>query len=187
MKWYFVRHGEIASNVKKIYAGWSQEGLTSRGHQQAIEAAKRLVFFDIDHIYTSPLKRAVQTADIIGGPLEIKPIFEESFKELKLGIWEGLSEEEVGRKYPDEWKIWNTRPAELVLDGRETLNGLLKRVLAVIEKVRAGVTNSSILIVTHVAVIRVLLLYTQKMDLNLYRTLDVPNGEIFEIDGELLQ
>ena len=186
MGWYFVRHGEIESNVKKICAGWSQEELTPRGRQQAIEAAKKLVLFDIDHIYTSPLKRAVQTAVIIGGSLERKPIPEERFKELRLGIWEGLTEEEVGRKFPAEWETWNTRPAELILDGREMLHELLERVLTGIAKIRASVVNSSILIVTHLAVIRVLLLHTQKMDLNLYKTIDVPNGGIFEIADELI-
>ena len=160
--------------------------MTPRGRHQAIEVAKRLGFFEIDHVYTSPLKRAFQTADIIGGFLKRTPIPEESFKELRLGIWEGLTEEELGRRFPAEWKIWNTRPAEFILDGRETLNELLERVLAGIEKVRSQVANSSILIVTHVAVIRVLLLHAQKMDLNLYKTIDVPNGEIFEIADELV-
>ena len=105
MNWYLVRHGEIEADVKKIYAGWSDEGLTKRGRQQAKEAAKELARFEIGSIYTSPLKRTVQTAEIIGGILKKQPILEESFKELKLGKWEGRSEKEIQRDFPDEWKI----------------------------------------------------------------------------------
>jgi len=186
MKWYLVRHGEIESNIKKIYAGWSEEGLTARGRSQAIETAKELTCFEIDQIYTSPLKRATQTAEIISNYLNKRPIVEESFKELRLGIWEGMHEKEVARQFPEEWKIWNTRPAELVLDGRETLYELLERVLAGMRKIKLKENGSTILVVTHLAIIRVLLLHTQKMDLNLYRTIPVPNGKIFQIDDDLL-
>jgi len=182
MKWYFVRHGEIQANVKKIYAGWSDEELTKRGHQQAREVAEELADFEIGSIYTSPLKRAVQTAEIIGDFLRKSPILEEGFKELRLGIWEGMGEEEITRQFPEKWKIWTTSPAELILEGRETLQELVERVLAGLKRVREREVDGSVLVVTHVAIIRVLLLYVRKMDLNLYRTIPVPgNGKIFKL------
>ena len=185
MNWCFVRHCEIESNVKKIYAGWSEEELTSRGRNQAIEATKRLARFDIDKIYTSPLRRTVQTSEIIGDFLKKTPCIEKDFKELRLGIWEGMSEEEVSKQFPEKWSVWNTRPAELVLDNRETLGELLQRVLSGMGRIRAELEEATVLIVTHVAIIRVLLLYTRKMHQNLYRTIPVPNGKIFKIQNQL--
>jgi len=44
MKWYLIRHGEIRSNKKKVYAGWSEEGLTWRGCRQAKKGGRRNVF-----------------------------------------------------------------------------------------------------------------------------------------------
>ena len=187
MNWYFVRHGEIESNHRNIYAGWSEEGLTRKGRQEAAEAAKIVSNFNIDSIYTSPLRRAVQTAEIIGGFLKKQPILEESFKELKLGIWEGKNEKEIQRDFPDEWKIWDKRPTELGLEGRETLQELLERVLKGIEKIREKEVDGSVLVVTHVAIIRVLLLHSQGKDLNLYRAIPVPgNGKIFHLADKLL-
>ena len=186
MNWYFVRHGEIQANVKKIYAGWSEEGLTRKGRQEAAEAAKIVSNFNIDSIYTSPLKRAVQTAEIIGDFLKKSPILEEGFKELRLGIWEGMGEEEITRQFPEKWKIWTTSPAELILEGRETLQELVERVLAGLKRVKQREVDGSVLVVTHVAIIRVLLLYVGKMDLNLYRTIPVHNAKIFEIADKLL-
>ncbi len=156
MNWYFIRHGEVESNLKKIYAGWSEEVLTRKGRQEAAEAAKIVYNFNIDSIYTSPLRRAVQTAEIIGGFLKKQPILEESFKELKLEIWEGKNEKEIQRDFPDEWKIWDTRPAEFVLEGRESLQELLERVLGGLRKIREQKVDSSMLTVTNVAVFEIM-------------------------------
>ncbi len=183
MTWYFVRHGEIESNLKKVYAGWSEEGLTEEGIRQARDAGLKLKDYAIDAIYCSPLNRTIQTAEIIGDILRIKPIPEESFKELRMGVWEGLSEKAIAKDYPREWGIWNTRPAELILGGRETLHELLERVLGGIKRIRNNLYGKNVVIVTHVAIIRVLLLHAQKIDLNRYRTVPIPkNGKIFEMD-----
>ena len=183
MKWLFLRHGEIESNRKKVYAGWSEEELTPKGRHQAIEAAKKLLASDIGTIYCSPLKRTIQTAEIIGEILRKKPIPFESFKELKLGIWERKSEEEIQRDFPEQWDLWNTKPAELVVEGRETLHELLERALSGVNKIKAQPRNGNVLVVTHVAIVRVLLLYSNDLDLNLYRTVAIPNGEVTEVEG----
>lgn len=183
MKWLFIRHGEIEWNRKKVYAGWSEQELTPKGRQQAIEAGKKLLDSDIGTIYCSPLKRTVQTAEIIGGGLRKKPIPCESFKELKVGKWEGKNEEEIQRDFPEEWDLWNTRPAELVVEGRETLHELLKRALSGVNRIKAQPRNGNVLVVTHVAIMRVLLLYGDDLDLNLYRTVAIPNGGVIEIGG----
>lgn len=183
MKWYLVRHGEIAANIKKIYAGRGKEGLTSRGRQQARQAAEKLRDQGIDAIYCSPSPRAVQTAAIIGSYLGKSPILEESLQEISLGIWEGRSEKEIEREFPEEWAIWNTKPAELVLEGRERLQDLLTRVLKGIEKIKSKNRGKAVVLVTHVAVIRILLLHAQGQDLNLFRMLPIPNAEIFVLEA----
>ena len=139
MKLYFVRHGEIESNINKVYAGWSDECLTARGRKQAVEAAKALTGIGITTIYSSPIERAMETAGIIGNALDLVPIPEESFRELKMGPWEGLSEHEVAGRYPDQSAIWNARPADLAMDGRESLQELQERVLDGVGRLRSGV------------------------------------------------
>jgi len=126
----------------------------------------------------------METAEIIGSLLRIKPVPEESFKELRLGPWEGKSEELISREFPQAWQTWNTKPAALVMAGRETLEELSGRVWSGVEKLRHEHQGKHLLIVTHVAIIRVLLLHLQGLDLNLYRTLPIPNGKIFDL-GDL--
>ena len=197
---YLVRHGEIESNIKKVYAGWSDEPLTERGVRQAEKAGELLKDKGIDALYCSPLRRAVQTAEIIGGIIGKTPILEKNFKEMRLGLWEGLSEDEIESRYPEEWGIWNTRPAELRLDGRETLEALQERVLKGVFSRRWTQMNAdkkcltqrrkdakNLVIVTHVAIIRVIVLYSQGRDLNEYKRVPVANGELFEIDPQITQ
>ncbi|MEW6602437.1 MAG: histidine phosphatase family protein [Nitrospirota bacterium] len=180
MNLILVRHGEIFSNIKKIYAGKSQESLTPEGICQAEEVAERLASLKIDTIYTSPIQRAVQTAEIISAKLGKDIISDNAFREMEMGPWEGLSESDVARLYPEEMNIWLTRPAELSLPGRETLKELQERVLNGI-KIKE-VTVNRVLIVTHVAVIRVILLWHAGKNLNLYKTINVPNAAVFNID-----
>lgn len=106
-KIYFVRHGSIKSNKLKIYAGWGEEELDEEGIDQARKVGRLLSDRNIDVIYTSPIRRAIQTAEITSTFLNVSKIrIEEALKEMKLGPWEGLSENEIAIKYPEEFKLW---------------------------------------------------------------------------------
>jgi broad specificity phosphatase PhoE len=181
MNWYLVRHGEIDANIRKIYAGRSPEVLTEQGRQQAGMMGEKLRDLGIDAIYCSPVYRAVETAEIIGDVLAKRPIIEQAFREISLGPWEGLSEDEVEQNFPAAWQIWNTKPTELVLEGRETLGELLHRVLRGLRSIQAQNNHRTLLVVTHVAIIRVLTLFWQHLDPDLYRTVPVPHGKIFAL------
>jgi broad specificity phosphatase PhoE len=169
--------------MKRIYAGRSNEELTLNGRRQAEQAAKKLASINLHAIYSSPLRRAVQTAEIIASHHNKQPILEGSFTEQRLGIWEGLSEDEIARHFKEEWEVWNKRPTELFLEGRETLDELLERVLDGIDKVRTAHPQGPVVVVTHVAIIRVTYLHLHNVDINKYRTIPVLNGEIFLMRG----
>ena len=181
MNLLMVRHGEVHSNIKKVYAGKSPEPLTEKGVGQAEDVSEKLTKYQVSALYSSPIQRAFQTAHIIGKEIGKNVVIEDSFRELEMGPWEGMSENDVEQTYPLEWNIWQTRPAELRLPGRETLDDLLKRVLAGLQKVYHTGSNRNIIIVTHVAIIRVLLLWHSRKSLNLYKTIHVPNAEIFNL------
>jgi alpha-ribazole phosphatase/probable phosphoglycerate mutase len=178
MNLLLVRHGEILSNLIKIYAGKNSDGLTKRGIKQAKTVANELGGYRVHSLYSSPIRRAVQTAEIIGNEIGIDYIIEDSFREMELGPWEGLSEENVAQSYPNEWKMWQSRPAELRLQHRETLAELLERSVNGIRKIYR---NGNIVVVTHVALIRVLCLWHANKSLNLYKTINVPNAKLFRL------
>jgi broad specificity phosphatase PhoE len=181
MNWYFIRHGQIASNLKKVYSGRSDEALTEAGREQVRQASSQLAEIAIDAIYSSPLTRTQQTAEIIAHELDWNlPInSDDSFNELKMGPWEGMPETDVETRFPDEWTIWNSRPADLQMDDRETLVQLQDRVLDGMRAIQESHPDHSILIVTHVAIIRVISLFANSLDLNLYKTVPVDNARVF--------
>lgn len=95
---YFIRHGETYFNVFARLQGWSDTPLTSKGVQDAVKISKVLKPLKIDYFYSSDLKRAVDTAQIIIDSLELKnikkPIQKSCFREVFYGSFEGHSNEE---------------------------------------------------------------------------------------------
>lgn len=183
-KIYLIRHGLTESNKKKIYAGWSEECLCEEGVVALHKIGRKLKEFKIDKIFSSPIQRAIQTAEIINSFLEKTIEIEEKLKEIKMGFWEGLSEYKVAEKFPQEWKIWNTKPSELKLYGRETLKELQIRALKAVKKISNNADCLKILAVTHVALIRVLIIYYNNLSMDDYRKIDVPNGAVYLLDNK---
>lgn len=99
---------------------------------------------------------------------------------MRLGHWMGLTEE-VSKRFVEEYRIWNTRPGQLVLLDRETLHEVQKRALRAIQRIEKESGEFPVLAVTHVAIIRCLIFHFNGMDLNLYRKIDVPNGSVFRL------
>ena len=193
MNWYFLRHGQINSNLNKVYSGRSDEPLNAQGLQQAAQAAELVASNSIDRVISSPLARAGQTATVVAAAHNLKVSFDHAFNEMIFGPWEGLSEARVKQQYPLEWALWNSRPQELKLRGRETLEQLQARVVAGMRHIEAEAESerrgSNILVVSHVAVIRVVALYAQGRPLSEYKSIEVDNCQLFpvSISEEALQ
>lgn len=181
---YIIRHGLTESNKKKIYAGWNDECLCKESVVTLFEIGRKLKEFKIERIFSSPIWRALQTAEVINSFLNKRIEIEKNLKEMKMGPWESLSENEVAERFPNEWKVWNSRPSELKIDGRETLEELQIRALNGIRKISEGQDSSRILAVTHVAIIRVLMIYYKNWCLDDYRKIDVPNEAVYFLDNK---
>ena len=133
-------------------------------------------------VWTSGIARARETAAILSSALEIPLRDESRLDEMVLGPWEGLTEDEVAQQYPCEFKVWNERPDLLRLPGRETLEELASRVAPVLND--AVSQTEPVLLVTHVAIIRVLTLSVLGHALSGYKRLAVPNVSCMRIDVE---
>lgn len=189
MQCYLIRHGEILSNVKKIYVGTSQEELTARGKEQVRLLAGDLQERGIRILYTSPIRRAVQTAEILADYLGSPIIMENDLREMALGPLEGLSYEQVIMQFPEVWEIWNHTPAEMNLEGMEPLREVQRRIITLMEKLFISHADETIAAVTHLAVLRCTLLWSMGRPLNDYRKIDIPNasGFLFEAKADKLE
>lgn len=179
MRCYLIRHGEILSNIKKMYAGLSEESLTAKGEEQARLLARQLEGRGIRLIYSSPLTRAVETAEILKNHLGLNVILEKELREIILGPLEGLSYEQLIARFPEVWETWCRAPAELRLEGMEPLEDVQKRIITLMRGWLKKHQGEIIAAVSHMAVIRCTLLYSAQRPLNDYRKIDIPNAAAF--------
>lgn len=178
---YLVRHGLTESNKRKIYMGTSDEGLSPEGVNQVNALGEKLKSLETNRIYSSPLRRSLETSEVINQFLNVPIEIEKNLTEMKLGPWQGLSEEGVSRKFPDDYQLWNTKPGDLVLPNRETLSEVQQRAVKAINNIGNKEDKCPVLAVTHVAIIRCMIIHFQKLDINHYRTIDVPNVSVFSL------
>ncbi len=150
-----LRHGQTPNSVQKRYAGRSDVPLTDVGVQQAAAAGKRLAPAGLTAIVTSPLRRAVRTAEEVaaatGAPVEA----DEGFRETDFGAWDGLTFAEVRERWPAELTAWLADPA-IAPPGGESFLDVSARVTGALRRVLAGHPGHTVLIVSHVTPIKTL-------------------------------
>jgi broad specificity phosphatase PhoE len=152
-----IRHGECEGNIKGIFRGRTDFPLNERGLIQAQDLAQELKNFPIKYIYSSPLSRAKQTAEMIGKTYEIEVKIEEGFNNIELGNWEGCYMKDIAEQYPKEWALWINNPEELKIENMETLYDVQKRTKACLDKLVSEHQGETIAVVSHRAVLKPLI------------------------------
>lgn len=150
MKILFVRHGESEANLLRVISnrGW-QHGLTDRGRSQAAALARKLRGVVVTRLYTSPLLRAVQTAEILGGELGVGYQATEALREFDCGIAEGKSDQESWDLYHAVWRDWLEQGRwERRIEGGESYLEVRARFVPFIEQLleSAGDPGSAVLV-----------------------------------------
>ncbi|MCH8055577.1 MAG: histidine phosphatase family protein, partial [Deltaproteobacteria bacterium] len=101
MRLFLLRHGETDWNLQGRCQGVADLDLNERGKQQAVEVAEYLSREKIDAIYSSDLKRALQTAEAIRRFHDLEVTVDSDFRELDHGEFEGLTFTDIRASYPD--------------------------------------------------------------------------------------
>ncbi|MDE7446714.1 MAG: histidine phosphatase family protein [Lachnospiraceae bacterium] len=189
MKLYLVRHGETDWNIESKIQGQTDIELNERGREQAEEFAARIAGEDyqVDSIYTSSKRRALETARIIGAALKIEPKVQPGLEEICLGKWEGYTWKQVKELFWDEYQLWrdNRRYQEPPLG--ESYQQLLDRLLPAIHEITQK-EKGNVLVVTHSAVIMTLLSYIYDTPFeDMAKNYKTGNAGIVELDVDLLR
>lgn len=181
-KIYLVRHGESEWNILSKVQGQSNTNLTNAGREQAQKAAQRLMEEEIDIIFSSDLNRAFDTARIIGKVLGLEVNTFEELREMRFGVWEGLTTQEIIDKYSNEHVIWMTEPHKLNLPDAESLVALQERLLKIANILIKENKDKNIIIVSHGASIKALILGLLGIDISFYNKLTISNTSISIIE-----
>jgi broad specificity phosphatase PhoE len=134
MELYFVRHGESEANILRVISnrGWVHP-LTEKGHQQARDLAEKLRKAGIIKIYTSPLQRAVQTAEILSKILGVEYEITGALREFDCGIAEGRADAEAWQMWQADWDNWHIHQQwDYHVEGGESFNDLRSRFLPLV-------------------------------------------------------
>ena len=123
-----VRHGQAEGNQKGVFLGHHDTGLTDLGRRQVASLGKRLEDESVDLIYTSPLRRARETADMLAEARGLSPSADDRLIEQNYGKWDGLSFSEVGDRFPDDFRAWCDGDPEIGPTGGESLRSVADRV-----------------------------------------------------------
>jgi broad specificity phosphatase PhoE len=155
----YVRHGENRANLTgELSCRKVDYPLTDRGVAQAMEAAERLSRETAPAaIYSSPLRRAAQTADIIAGRLGLPVQTLEDLRELDVGDLEGRSDEEAWRTYLDVAYAWLAGDHDRRYPGGEDFHQLIARITRALARAAGHRPGSRVLMIAHDGLIRVAL------------------------------
>ncbi len=146
---FLVRHGQTAWNVGEIFRGRADVPLDETGLKEADLAGEALKDETIHAIYSSPLKRSVQTAEGIAKYQKLPVQTLEAIIDISYGEWEGKENAEVKQKYPDLYKLWLTEPHKVRFPGGETLDEVRTRTMNAIEELVKKHQGESIVLVAH--------------------------------------
>lgn len=173
-----MRHGQTSWNLEKRTQGGKDSDLTTLGIQQAESLSKKLENIKLNSIYASPLKRAYTTAEIIAKNQNLSCILDDRLVEMNFGDWEGLTHEQIKKSYPEEFKIWRSEPHMATIPNGETISIVQERMVAFLNDIIIKSGDENILVVSHSATIKLLLLHILSMDLNHYYNLQQDNCAI---------
>jgi broad specificity phosphatase PhoE len=146
-----VRHGETTHNAQGIAQGWQDSALSDIGREQVMMLARRIPSFKPDALYTSPLPRAMTTAEAIRETTGLEIQVLEELREMNYGGWEGRSFLDVRKKEEAHYRRWIEDPAFACPDG-ESHNDVLARMNRAFELVRVAKRP---VVVTHGTAIRI--------------------------------
>lgn len=147
-----VRHGETDWNRDNRFQGHADPPLNDAGREQARALAEDLRFETFAAVYTSPLRRAAETAAILGAELGLPPVEHASLMEVDVGSWSGLTRTEVEARFPAAFIRW-LEFGHGWEDG-ETYDELGERVLAGLSSIAAEQPDEAVVAVTHGGPIR---------------------------------
>ncbi len=180
-----IRHGRTEWNRVERFRGRADIGLDEMGVKQAEAAANRIAEWQISAIYSSPLRRALTTAEILAGRLnlEVKPLF--GLIDIDYGDWQGLSPEEAAARDGDLYSRWLNSPHTVKFPGGESLDEVRERASSAVDSLITQHLKQTIILVSHKVVCQILILSLLGLDNSHFWEIaqDVCAINVFEVRG----
>ncbi len=180
-----VRHGQTDWNLEGRYQGGADVPLNATGREQAKRLAAELATTRIDALYSSPLRRALDTALAVarGRGLEVRR--DPRLREIELGEWEGMLSGRIAEGYPELHRQWVRDPRPVRPPGGESIREVHDRTIAAVEGMVAEHSGGTLCLVTHKVAMVVIRSHYLGLDLPEEMAKMPPNGGWERIELEV--
>ena len=187
-----TRHGQSAWNLENRFTGWVDVDITIKGEQEAVDAGKKLKEFHFDCAFTSNLKRAQRTLDIILkeiGQENIPVTKDEALNERHYGDLQGANKAETEAKFSvEQVHIWR-RSFDVAPPNGESLKDTAERVIPYFDLHIAPLLQQgrNILISAHGNSLRALIMHIENLSPEAILKVELPTGQpiLYELDKDL--
>jgi probable phosphoglycerate mutase len=191
MKIILVRHGETEWNRIGRFQGRTDNPLNENGKTQARALARSLRGEPLTAIYSSPLRRAVETAEIVRAfHPGISLIKTPDLIEMDLGVYEGMHVTEWAVQNPKVRRLWQKIPSAVQMPGGESLKEVRQRAVGALSRITGNHTGgSTLLLCSHNFVIVSMLCYVCRISLDRFREIKQDTGScsIIRKNGDLFK
>ena len=142
-----ARHGETDWNREGRFQGWADPPLNATGRAQAVDLSVALMPEALAAVYSSPLRRAYETAAVVAASHGLEPVTVDALREVDVGSWSGLTRAEIEERFPQQYARW-LGYGQGWTDG-ETYDAMAERVVAALLELAVAHRGERILAVTH--------------------------------------
>jgi probable phosphoglycerate mutase len=178
---YLLRHGETAFSHHNRFCGRIDAPLTAEGRAMAAAFADAYAGVPWHAVVTSSRSRTIDTATPIAARVGLEVQRDLRLDEMSYGDWQGLSKAEAAARHPEHFARWLEDPS-VGPPGGERPADVAARALAAINDVRDRHAHGNVLIVSHKAVLRILVCRLMGLELRHYRRVDWPVAAVTRID-----
>lgn len=152
-----IRPGETDWNRAGRWQGWVAAPLNENGRNQAAALARYIRHIGIGALYTSPLRRAVDTAAMLAEPLGFAPLPDNRLRERKIGSWQGLTTDEIASWFPEDYARLVADPDGYRIPDGESRLDVSARMIAAFHDFVGQDQGETIAILSHSTAIRLVL------------------------------
>jgi alpha-ribazole phosphatase len=177
-----IRHGQTDWNREGRYQGQSDVPLNETGRTQAYNIARQLDHQAFAAIYTSDLRRARETAEIIANALHLSYLLDSRLREINQGEWEGQQVEVIKARYAELWNRRTEDPASVRPPGGETVGEVASRAATAMDDLAHLHPGASILVVSHGLTLATIICQVRAVPVGQAYTLIPGNAEQIWVD-----
>ena len=158
---YFVRHAEAQGNVEEFFQGKTDCEVSEKGRKQLANLAERFKDISFDRLYSSPLKRAYETAEAVNRYHGYEIITNDGLVEINAGVFEGVKWSELPVLYPHEYDLWVNDLEHFEVKDGESMVTVYDRITKCVTEIISQNIGKTIVIVSHGCALRNYLTYAE--------------------------